>query len=60
MMFVHTSNKPYKSEKCNKCLNCVSLAADNTPAKTLSVSNVTSNILDGLKVFLVIHALIRT
>jgi hypothetical protein len=29
----------------------VPLAADNTPAKTLSVSNVTSNILDGGKVF---------
>jgi hypothetical protein len=29
----------------------VSLAAGNTPAKTLSVSNVTSNILDGVKVF---------
>lgn len=51
MMFVHTSNEPYKSEKCNKCLYCVSLAGDNTPAKTLSVSNVTSNILDGVKVF---------
>lgn len=35
MTFVHTSNKPYKSEKCNKCLKCVSLAADNTPTKTL-------------------------
>ena len=35
MMFVHTSNEPYKSEKCHTCLNCVSLAADNTPAKML-------------------------
>ena len=51
MMFVHTNNKPYKSKKCNKCLNCVSLAADYTSAKNLPVSNVTSNILDGIKVF---------
>jgi len=29
----------------------VSLAADNTPAKTLPVSKVTSNTLDGVKVF---------
>jgi len=50
-MFVHISNKPYTSEKCHKCPNCVSLAADNTPTKTLSVSDLTSNILDGVKVF---------
>lgn len=50
-MFVHTNNKPYKSEKCHKRLNSLSLAADNTPTKTLSVSNVTSNSLDSVEVF---------